>query len=115
MGRGRQEWRGAEDWVGKGASRGGAGGQKARQGGQPLRRFGGVSDGGEGLVPFGKWGPVKVFLVDKDARRGDDLLADEHVVPPLGIARAAEKGAKPAARAEARLVLVSWWLEHDGA
>jgi hypothetical protein len=35
-----------------------------------------VSDGGEGLVPFGKRSPVEVFLVDKDARRGDDLLAD---------------------------------------
>jgi hypothetical protein len=58
-------------------------------------------------VPFGRRRPVKVFFVDKDARRGDDLLADEHVVPPLGIARAAEKGANPAARAEARLVLVT--------
>jgi hypothetical protein len=70
---------------------------------------------GEGLVPFGRRRPVKVFFIDEDARRGDDLLADEHVVPPLGIARAAEKGANPAARAEARFVLVSRRFEHDGA
>jgi hypothetical protein len=70
---------------------------------------------GEGLVPFGRRRPVKVFFIDEDARRGDDLLADEHVVPPLGIARAAEKGANPAARAEARFVLVSRRFEYDGA
>ena len=112
--RGRQKWHGAEDWVDEGASRGGASGQRAGQHGRPLRRCGGVSDGGEGLVPFERRGPVEMFLVDEDARRGDDLLADEHVVPPLGIARTAEEGAEPAARAEARLVLVGWWLEHDG-
>ena len=70
---------------------------------------------GEGLVPFGRRRPVKVFFVDKDARRGDDLLADEHVVSPLGIAGTAKEGADPATRAEAWLVLVGWWLEHDGA
>jgi hypothetical protein len=37
---------------------------------------------GEGLVPFGRRRPVEVFFIDEDARRGDDLLADEHVVPP---------------------------------
>ena len=83
VGRGRQKWRGAEDRVGEGARRWGAGGQKARKRGRPLRRCGCVSDSGEGLVTFGRRSPVKMFLVDKDARRGDDLLADEHVVPPF--------------------------------
>ena len=70
----------AKDRVGEDARRGGAGGQKVRRHGRPLGRCGGVSDSGEGLVPFGRRSPVKVFLVDEDALRGDDLLADEYVV-----------------------------------
>ena len=75
----------------------------------------GVSVGGEGLVPLGGRRPVKVFLIDKDARRGDDPLANEHIVSSLRVARAPEEGADPATRAEAGFMLVWRWLENDGA
>ena len=85
-----------------------------------------MREGGERLMPLAIRRPVKVFLVDVHARRGDHLLPDEHVVRTLGVTRPAEEGTKPAARAEARLVEVLrrfehplgslWWaLENRGA
>jgi hypothetical protein len=54
---------------------------------------------------------IEVLFVDKDAGRGDDPLANEHVIGTLRVARASEEGAHPAARAEAGFMLVRRRLE----
>jgi hypothetical protein len=88
--------------------------REVRREGQARRRRSGVSEGGEGLVPLGRRCPVEVLFVDKDAGRGDDPLANEHVISTLRVARAPEEGAHPAARAEAGFMLVRRRLEDDG-
>ena len=109
--RGRARWEGRERLDGDR----GAKGREARRKGRPRRRRSSVSVGGEGLVPLGGRRPVEVFLVDENARRGDDALANEHIISSFRIARAPEEGADPAARAEAGFMMVRRRLENDGA